>query len=69
MAEQNDVRQIVLAASTRMIPFLRQDVKRLVKQGLAVRELIKDMSKSTPEQIQYHLAKEQAIPARRRPGR
>jgi protein required for attachment to host cells len=69
MAEQNDVRQIVLAASTRMIPFLRLDMERLMKQGLEVRELIKDMSKLTPEQIQDHLAKEQALPARRRPGR
>jgi len=69
MAQQNDLLQIVLAASTRMIPFLRQDMERLIKQGVEVRELIKDMSKLTPEQIQDHLAKEQVIPARRRPGR
>jgi protein required for attachment to host cells len=69
MAEEKDARQIVLAASSRMIPFLRQHVERLMKQGLEVRELIKDMSKLTPEQIQDHLAKEQALPARRRPGR
>jgi protein required for attachment to host cells len=69
MAEQHDVREIVLAGSTRAIPFLRQDVDRLMKQGRRVQELIKDMTKLTSEQIQDHLAKEELLPARRRPGR
>ncbi len=64
----NKARYVVLAAPARMLGLLRQDLNAILKHGLEVQKLAKDMTKFSPKQIHDHLAKKRLIPARKRPG-
>jgi protein required for attachment to host cells len=68
LAQSTKARCVVLAAQSRMLGFLRQELSILLKGGFEVRESGKDLSKLSPVQIHEHLAKEELLPARRRPG-
>jgi len=39
----------------------------LMKSGIAIRELAKDLTKLAPIELQAHLAREQLVPERRQP--
>jgi protein required for attachment to host cells len=67
VAQSTKARCVVLAAQPRMLGFLRQELTILLKSGFEVRESVKDLSKLSPVQIHEHLAKEQLLPARKRP--
>jgi protein required for attachment to host cells len=68
IAHSNRAHWIVLAAEPRMLGFLRIELKTVMRNGVEVRELGKDLSKLSSQQVHAHLAKEQLLPARRRPG-
>ncbi|HQU17277.1 MAG: host attachment protein [Chromatiales bacterium 21-64-14] len=59
---------VVLAAQKRMLGFLRAALAPLLKTGIGLRELAKDLSKHAPLDVHAHLAKECLIPARRGPS-
>jgi protein required for attachment to host cells len=58
----------VVAASARMLGFLRHDMDILLKDGIEVDELAKDMIKFNPQRIHTLLAQKQLIPRQKRPG-
>ena len=68
LAQEHQARSLILAAPSRLLGFLRPDLDGLIKQGIEVKKLAKDMIKLSSDQIQAHLAKEDLLPERRRPG-
>ena len=68
LAQANKSRYVVLAAQPRMLGFLRQEIDVVLKNGIVVRELGKDLSKLSAAQIHDHLAKDQLLPPRKRPA-
>jgi hypothetical protein len=51
-----------------MLGLLRQHLDIIRKRGIEVNGLAKDMTKFSPKQIHDYLAKEQLLPACKRPG-
>jgi len=47
---------------------IRSDLQGIVKRGMVVQQLSKDMSKFSPRQIHERLARQQVLPPCRRPG-
>jgi protein required for attachment to host cells len=68
IAQANKSRYVVLAAQPRMLGFLRQEIDVVLKNGMVVRELGKDLSKLSATQVHDHLAKDQLLPPRKRPA-
>ncbi len=68
LAKQSRARRIVLAAPSRMLGYLRQELAVIPREGIEVHKVAKDMSKFTPRQIHDHLAKRRLLPAYRKPG-
>jgi protein required for attachment to host cells len=68
LSQTKHARYVVLVASARMLGLLRQDMDIILKSGIEVYELAKDMTKFSPEQIHDYLAKEHLVPACKRPG-
>jgi protein required for attachment to host cells len=58
--------QVVLIAPARMLGCLRQHLEIILKQGMKVHELAKDISKLHSAEIHDYLAKEGLLPARKR---
>jgi protein required for attachment to host cells len=67
LAREQAARTIVLAAEKRMLGFMREALDSLAREGVAVRELAKDLSKLPPLDLHEHLAREGLVPARRNP--
>lgn len=67
LARRVDTRHIILVAHKRMLGILRNCMDPLVKAGVEVREVAKDLSKLNPLELHEHLAREQLIPRRRTP--
>ena len=65
-ARAEKARHLVLIAPARMLGFLRQQLEAVVKQGMKVHELAKDISKLNSAEIHAYLAKEGLLPARKR---
>lgn len=63
----NNTRKVVLVSQQRMLSHLRSALNNGM-QGVHTRELAKDLSKMTAQDIQLHLAREKLIPERRAPG-
>ncbi|MDY7033822.1 MAG: host attachment protein [Thermodesulfobacteriota bacterium] len=59
---------VVIAASARMLGFLRQEMDILHRDGLQVQQLAKNMTQFSPWEIHDRLAREQLVPPRKRPG-
>ncbi len=68
LAQKNQTRRVVVAAPARMLGFLRQDMDILLRDGIEVDELAKDMIKFNPQRIHTLLAQKQLIPMQKRPG-
>lgn len=62
VARRSKARQVLLVAPSRMLGVLRQELDILLRQGMEVREVSKDMIKFTPKQIHSHLAKQGLLP-------
>lgn len=69
IARADKARDLVLVAPARMLGCLRQDLDIILKQGIQVHELVKDISKFNPAQIHDYLAKEELLPARKKTRR
>jgi protein required for attachment to host cells len=67
VAEANKARCVVLVAPARMLGLLRQHLVIIRKRGMEVHGLAKDMTKFSPKQIHDYLAREQLLPACKRP--
>lgn len=67
LAQRNQTRRVVVAASARMLGFLRQEMDILLRNGIEVSELAKDIIKFDTRRIHSLLAQEQLIPRQKRP--
>jgi hypothetical protein len=47
---------------------LRNELDPLIKSGIAIQELAKDLTKLAPLELQAHLAREALVPARKSPA-
>ena len=65
-ARAEQARHVVLIAPARMLGCLRQHLEIILKQGMKVHELAKDISKLNSAEIHDYLAKEGLLPARKR---
>ena len=68
VAEANKARCVMLVAPSRMLGLLRQHLDIIRKRGMKVHGLAKDVTKFSPKQIHDYLAREQLLPACKRPG-
>jgi protein required for attachment to host cells len=62
VARQNGAKYLVLAASSRMLGFLREVIKN--PAGIEVREAPKDLTYQSPIEIHRHLSEEKLLPPR-----
>lgn len=60
--------RLVVAASTRMLGTLEKELQPLARSGMDVRTIARDMTKLTAPEIQETLAKDDLVPACRRPS-
>ncbi len=67
MARRKKTHNVVLVAEKRMLGILRSTLDPVIKTGVSIRELAKDLSKLNPLELHEHLAREQLIPPRRSP--
>lgn len=67
LLRENSTKQLVLVAQKRILGFLRNELDSLLKAGVEIRELAKDLSKLSPLELHEHLARERLIPQRRTP--
>ena len=68
MLRQNSTKQLVLVAQKRTLGFLRGELDSLLKAGIEIKELAKDLSKLSPLELHEHLARERLLPQRRTPA-
>ena len=68
LLSRNSTRQLVLVAQKRILGFLRNELDALIKAGVDIKELAKDLSKLSPLELHEHLAREQLLPQRRSPA-
>jgi protein required for attachment to host cells len=66
--EKTKARCIVLVAPAPMLGLLRQHLDIIRKGSMEVHGLAKDLTKFSPKQIHDYLAREQLLPACKRPG-
>ena len=64
-ARAEKARHLVLIAPARMLGCLRQHLEIILKRGVKVHELAKDISKLNSAEIHDYLAKEGLLPARK----
>lgn len=69
MVKSNHTQCVVLVAQKRMLGFLRGAVDPLVKSGVTIQELAKDLGKLPARDLHEHLSKENLLPPCRRPTR
>lgn len=68
LAERHKPRTLVLAAEKQMLGFLRSALHVPPKAGFEVKEVAKDLSRLSPQELQNHLAAEGMLPARTKPA-
>ncbi len=59
---------VVLVAQKRALGYLRPALDPLLKAGIDVREVGKDLSKLSPTELHEHLARENILPRRKAPS-
>ncbi len=67
MASANRARQLIVAAEKQMLGVLRQAISVPAGAGFELRELAKDLTKFSPNEIHSYLAGENILPAQRPP--
>jgi len=60
--------RLVVAAPKKMLGYLRPEIAKTVKDGVAIRELGKDVTRFRPLELHRYLADEDLLPPRRPPG-
>jgi len=68
LAERRKPKILVLAAEKQMLGYLRTAMHTLPKAPFEVKEVPKDLSRLSPQELQQHLASEGVVPARHRPA-
>ena len=68
LAERRGVKNLVVVAEKQMLGFLRGEIRISPKAGFKLRELAKDLSRLSPQDLQGHLAAEGLVPPRNRPA-
>lgn len=68
LVKANNARCVVLVAPAHMLGMFRQELHTLNKLGVEVLNVAKDMTKFSPRRIHDFLARENILPACRRPG-
>lgn len=67
VAREENAARVVLVAQKRMLGFLRDHLDPLVKTGVQVQELAKDLHKLSPRDLHEHLANAALLPRRQAP--
>lgn len=67
LAGRHKPRTLVLAAEKQMLGFLRGALHVPPKAGFELKEIAKDLSRLSPQELQSHLAAEGVLPARAKP--
>ncbi len=67
MARVNHTHHVVLVAQNRMLGFLRSALDPLIKAGVELHELAKDLSKLSPTELHEHLSRDRLLPPRKSP--
>lgn len=65
LAQDHGAQDVIVVAQKRMLGFLRDSLDPLVKTGVNIRELAKDLHKLPPNELHEHLAREALLPRRR----
>lgn len=68
LLRDNSTRQVVLVAQKRTLGYLRNELETLLRSGVEIKELAKDLSKLSPLELHEHLARERLLPQRRTPA-
>lgn len=68
LARENHSKNIVLAAQSKMLGLVRNELDQALPPGVAVRDIAKDISKLSPQEVHKYLAREHLVPPRRSPG-
>lgn len=68
LAERRKPKILVLAAEKQMLGYLRTAMQTLPKALFEVKEVPKDLSRLSPQELHQHLASEGVVPARHRPA-
>jgi len=68
VAQTTRAKNVIVAAQKRMLGFLRDELDPLVKTGVNVHNIAKDLSKLAPDDVHRYLAKERLVPRRKNPG-
>lgn len=68
LAARHKPRTLVLAAEKQMLGFLRNALNVPPKASFEVKEVPKDLSRLSPQELQSHLAAEGVLPARAKPA-
>ncbi|MFQ6021964.1 MAG: host attachment protein [Acidiferrobacterales bacterium] len=61
-------RSVILAAQKRMLGFLRGELGPLLKNGVHVHAIAKDLCKFAPHDVHKYLSKETSLPPRKNPA-
>jgi protein required for attachment to host cells len=64
----NGSRRVIVAAQKRMLGFLRSELDPLLRTGVEVLDIAKDLSNMAPQALQQYLARERLVPVRRVPA-
>jgi protein required for attachment to host cells len=68
LARASSAQNLVLVAQKRILGMLRNELDPLIKSGIAIQELAKDLTKLPALELQAHLAREALVPARKTPA-
>jgi protein required for attachment to host cells len=68
LAKAHQVRNVTLVAHKRMLGFLRNALAPLMKAGVEVQEVPKDLVKLTAHELHEHLSRDHIIPGRKNPN-
>ena len=66
IANQWNAGTVVLIADPRLLGLMREAVRKALNPPIELKELAKDLTKLTPEELHDHLARNSIVPARRR---
>lgn len=68
LVQTNGAKNVILAAQKRMLGFLRAELGPLLKNGVTVHAIAKDLCKLAPHELHKYLAKETILPPRKNPN-
>lgn len=68
LVQRSHSKIVILAAQKRMLGFLRSELNPLLKTGVKVHHIAKDLSKLAPQELHRYLAKEELLPPRKHPA-